>query len=468
MPSRPPAKRTAHERNASLSPPPSKRKLESTTTKKAVASFFTPASQKQPDQLTWRIVNSSLLVGRYRPHPTRQASDAQVKRRKIAAFDLDSTLIDTISGGIFAKDSTDWRWWHNCVPNRLKQLHADGYVIVVLTNQGSISLKNDPKTLKSDQKRLADFKAKVDSVFGQLDFPITLLAATARDQYRKPRTRMWNEVVDEFDLDTNHGPDMTSCFFVGDAGGRPAKSNARADHSCSDRNFATNVGIEFQTPEEYFLHEAPGPFVRDFEPSVYLSTQSTLTTSTYAAPMVMKRTNALDLVLLCGSPGSGKSSFYWNNLKPLGYERVNQDLLKTRDKCVKVASAYISEHKSVVIDNTNADPATRAVWIQLAQALQTPIRCVYLNTPAQVCEHNDTVRALAGDAFNPEKRSLLPHSAFSSFQTRFQEPKAAEGFQDVTSIAFQVTDAIPVRPEVLDSLRSPLFLKGRVTSGRDE
>lgn len=40
------------------------------------------------------------------------------------------------------------------------------------------------------------------------------------------------------------------------------------------RNFATNVGIEFKTPEEYFLNDAPQPFVRDFEPSDYLSTAS--------------------------------------------------------------------------------------------------------------------------------------------------------------------------------------------------
>lgn len=53
-----------------------------------MASFFTPASQKQPDQLRWRIVDSSLLVGRYTPHPTCQPNDALVKRRKIAAFDL--------------------------------------------------------------------------------------------------------------------------------------------------------------------------------------------------------------------------------------------------------------------------------------------------------------------------------------------------------------------------------------------
>ncbi len=48
---------------------------------------------------------------------------------------------------------------------------------------------------------------------------------------------MWNEVLDEFDLDIHNGPDLEASFFVGDAGGRPARSTVKADHSCSDRCF---------------------------------------------------------------------------------------------------------------------------------------------------------------------------------------------------------------------------------------
>ena len=89
-------------------------------------------------------------------------------------------------------------------------------------------------------------------------------------------------------------------------------------------------------------------------------------------------------------------------------------------------------------DNTNADPQTRAVWIALAREMDVPIRCVYFTAPSSLCEHNDTVRALAGACFNPEKRSILPHSAFSSFASRFKEPQAGEGFQDIIKIDFQV------------------------------
>jgi bifunctional polynucleotide phosphatase/kinase len=39
--------------------------------------------------------------------------------------------------------------------------------------------------------------------------------------------------------------------------------------------------------------------------------------------------NDLDIVLFCGSPGAGKSTFYWKQLEPLGYARINQDILKT-------------------------------------------------------------------------------------------------------------------------------------------
>ena len=53
------------------------------------------------------------------------------------------------------------------------------------------------------------------------------------------------------------------------------------------------------------------------------------------APITSLKSNPLDIVLFCGSPGAGKSSFYWKHLQPLGYERVNQDILKTvRVVCV--------------------------------------------------------------------------------------------------------------------------------------
>lgn len=107
--------------------------------------------------------------------------------------------------------------------------------MAVVSNQGGISLKPDPKTIKSDQKRLADFKTKVSSVMAQLDIPLSLYAATAKDGYRKPRTGMWQELLEDYDLDAD-SIDLEKSFFVGDAGGRGAIARgAPSDHSCADR-----------------------------------------------------------------------------------------------------------------------------------------------------------------------------------------------------------------------------------------
>ena len=76
--------------------------------------------------------------------------------------------------------------------------------------------------------------------------------------------------------------------------------------------------------------------------------------------------------------------------------------------------------------------------MQLAQKFDVPIRCVHFKAPLKLCEHNDTVRALTDSKFNPERRKILPHSAFASFAARFRQPKMEEGFQDIVTIEFQV------------------------------
>lgn len=241
------------------------------------------------------------------------------------------------------------------------------YLVAILSNQGGISLKSDPKSVKSDMKRLADFKGKVSAVLTQLELPISVYAATSRDQYRKPRTGMWQELLDDHDLENEDSVDLSNSFFVGDAGGREATaSGAVKDHSCVDRlvhlpsshrwlshvellrDFATNVGLQYHTPEEYFLHEDPRPYTRSFDPLLYKPVWDeasrdaspckcgepalrdfVLPYADVSSAAVIAKPETAEIVLLCGSPGAGKSSYYWRNLQPLGYGRVNQDILKT-------------------------------------------------------------------------------------------------------------------------------------------
>ncbi|KAI9780872.1 MAG: hypothetical protein M1839_006499 [Geoglossum umbratile] len=318
-------KRRTSTGDASISPPPLKRKQPSTTTQNDVASFFTPASKKEPEKTTWRVISDSLLIARHDAAEINKTSTLK-RRHRIAGFDLDSTIIKSASGNKFGKDASDWKWWNDVVPPTLKSLHTEGYLLVIFTNQGAVSLKSDSKIVKRDQKNLATFKGKVTASLNRLDLPVSVYAATRRDKYRKPRNGMWEEMLQDYDLSSS-SLDLEGSFFVGDAAGRPAADGGSRDFSCCDRDFAANIGIQFHTPEEFFLKEAPKSFTRDFDPAAYCNKPG-LPAVNQNTPVFSKE-NMIDIVMFCGSPGSGKSTFYWKHVKPLGYERVNQDILKT-------------------------------------------------------------------------------------------------------------------------------------------
>lgn len=406
-----------------ISPPATKRKLATSTTNKAVANFFKPASEKtkEPEAVKFRIVNDTLLIAQHGDPTT--AVQALPKPVKIAAFDFDDTVIATQSGNRFAKDERDWRWWHPSVPISLKRLSAEGYAVVVMSNQAAVSLRSDPKTPKNGMRSLNNLKGKITAVLTALDLPMTVLAASGHDLFRKPRTGMWETLLGEYGLSGSGSVDLERSVFVGDAAGREGDKakKVKKDHSCSDRDFASNAGIGFKTPEEFFLDEEPKPFSRNLEPSDHLNDAP----PTDMEPIVFTKKNDLDLVLFVGSPGAGKSTYYWTHLQPLGYERVNQDTLKTRDKCMKVAAQHIKDDKkSVVVDNTNADIETRAAWMHLASKLGVPVRVVHFTAPAKLCEHNDTVRALNGDLVSLAQ--ALPSADVDALmQTRTDESRVA-------------------------------------------
>jgi len=358
---------------------------------------------------------------------------------RVAAFDLDDTLIKSKAGGTrFVRNASSHVWWDGVVPVRLKELHSDGYLVVILTNQGSISLKDNAKKLQKDTLSLQNFKDQLTYFMRQLDFPVYVFAATGNDKYRKPRAGMWEELREEFDLEGHGAIDMDNSFYIGDAAGREKTDKRQKDHATSDRDLAANIGIEFQTPEEFFLGLETEPYSHPFEPKEFL--ESRLSPNVESMPFTKQ--NKQELVIFCGSPGAGKSSFYWKVLEKQGYGRVNQDILKTRDRCIKTAKQMLEGGSSVAVDNTNRDWEARAYWVRLARDFSIPIRCIFFTASARLCEHNDVVRA-HNSSLNPESRILLPPIAFRSFAQSFIPPSIEEGFRDITTIHFDFegTDA---------------------------
>ncbi|KAI8384401.1 polynucleotide kinase 3 phosphatase-domain-containing protein [Radiomyces spectabilis] len=344
--------------------------------------------------------------------------DKEVGRHKVAAFDLDATLISTKTGRVHSKDENDWQWWHSSVPSQIKKLHDDGYKIVVFSNQNGL---NSPTRIQS-------FKRKVEAILSQLSMPVWLLAAMNKDQYRKPMVAMWNWLEKQ----ANDGVKIEQSFYVGDAAGRADnwKPRQKRDHSCTDRKFADNIGIGFYTPEEFFLKEPKAAFSwGGFIPSE--STQNEMLFTPSSSPLVLK--DEPEVIVFVGYPASGKSTFAEKYLIPHGYVYVNQDTLKTRNKCIAACKDALAKHQSVVIDNTNPEIATRASYIQVARDAGAKVRCFYFTADEHLARHNNYYRAIQKPH---ENRELLSDIAFRTFKSRLQIPTEAEGFDEVKKINF--------------------------------
>lgn len=106
-----------------------------------------------------------------------------VASEKIAAYDLDGTLIKTKSGNVFPKTIDDWQIAYPEVPGKLKSLHKNGFKIVLFTNQAGIA---------KGKLKIEDFKQKIGSIQAKLNIPFQVFVSTGKGKYRKPLTGMWD------------------------------------------------------------------------------------------------------------------------------------------------------------------------------------------------------------------------------------------------------------------------------------
>ncbi|POY76877.1 hypothetical protein BMF94_0129 [Rhodotorula taiwanensis] len=346
---------------------------------------------------------------------------------KIAAFDIDGTLITPRDGRRFPKNETDWQWLNPKVVPKLRELHAAGFAIVWISNQAGNS---------SAQTK---FRNKMPLMCRALDVPVRVFAAWGHDEYRKSSTGMWDVFVDRF----NGGVpiDYEQSFYVGDAAGR------LGDHNDTDRKLAINCGLPFFTPEEFFLgRSATGYTLKGWDPASH-DHQAPLFTPT-STPLLPRRNSEFDddhppeVVIFVGFPGSGKTSFFKNHFAPKGYVHVNQDTLHSRPACINLMKSCLSASppKSCVIDNTSPSRGVRAEYLSLIRTSfpGVRVRCFYFTAPIQLAMHNSVYRALCEpvDKGNGKVREVLPMVAFLSFRTNLEIPTVDEGFDEVKRINF--------------------------------
>ena len=398
-------------------------KMEDIKYPRSLKSFFTSSFKCK-----WRGSDSLLMMSYGNPTPSSL----------VASFDLDGTLIETKSGRLpFRSTPDDWRFWHHCVPSKLRAVHSAGYRTVIFTNQGGMPYGNPTQI---------DFQIKIQAVMESLGkIPVLLLAAISDNQYRKPGIGMWTHFIQH----ENDGVtvDMNQCFYIGDAAGRNVgwKKGCvpvymymyilffkfiylgyKKDFSCTDRKFSANISLSFHTPEEYFLGEPP---CDNFSWGVFNPHSLDYTIK---GPILEPKGSQLlspvqELIVFVGCPASGKTTFYKRYMP--SYSHVSRDVLGTWQKCVSECERMLQAGRSVVVDNTSPDIESRSRYTQIAIKMRVQIRCFVFTTPVSHAIHNNRFRELTSDS-----HKNISRLAYDIYQSKYVEPTCEEGFTEIVMV----------------------------------
>eukprot|EP00754_Rhynchopus_humris_P038250 Rhum_TRINITY_DN20904_c0_g1::Rhum_TRINITY_DN20904_c0_g1_i1::g.172559::m.172559/K08073/PNKP; bifunctional polynucleotide phosphatase/kinase len=348
---------------------------------------------------------------------------------KVVGFDMDDTVITTASGNVHAKSATDWKFLLPKVPAVLKELHESGCRVILFSNQGGIQRKQG----SLDESKATMVKSKIDAIRKKLGFPVEAFLATTYDAYRKPSAGMWELLEDSYPAPNGVAIDRARSVYVGDAAGRTIETLAGKgkDFSCGDRKFAHNVGVRFQTPENFYegRKEAEFSWGKGFNPEREVSELAD--TPTTDGRTQFAKAGKQELVMFVGPPASGKSTFAQHFIDA-GYTHVNRDTLKTPAKCLKLTRETLAAKGSVVVDNTNPKPETREEYIKIAQKNGVPVRCFYFTASKELAKHLNVMREVLT---NGERRHV-PDIAYNMYYSGFEEPTKDEGFQEITEISF--------------------------------
>ena len=275
-------------------------------------------------------------------------------------FDMDHTIIKPKSGGKFPENASDWIWWHKIVPERLHRLRTTGARIIFISNQ---------KSMETDVTLKDEFQEKIRQIQDKLGFEFEVCVASGSGMFRKPSPGIFHFLKEYMKLDPK------SCLMVGDAAGRPACkiSGKKKDFSASDRNFAVNCGLDFRTPEEFFNSQVSKYKEADLKikPNAARALKDNSIKFNKSSDLIhdiLKRKKSL--IIFTGYPGCGKSTFAKTLTRSFPEVAILcRDEIGSTQKCIKLCKEALHIGKSVVVDATNPDIASRQKYLEIAHEL---------------------------------------------------------------------------------------------------
>lgn len=330
---------------------------------------------------------------------------------KVAFFDLDYTLIKPKSGRKFPKDKDDYIFMYDNVIEVLNQYINNNYHIFIISNQSGL-LK------EKNLEKYEAMKYKLNKIFEDIENKdaITIFLACGENYYRKPHSGAFYFYESLFNIKIN----KKTSFFCGDALGR------KNDFSASDYYFAFNNDLKVYSPESIFYNNTKkNEYILDIK-RPFLEDALSKENKRNFEDLInnINSINGQKLIIMNGSPASGKSTFTYYMCKDYDFICCESDVLKT--KLEKSVEKELKNGNNIIVDATNATKAHRKKYIEMASKIDSQINiiCVYIPYHEELIHHLQHYRIEKSRGLT----SALPEIALRVYKSKYEKPVKSEGF----------------------------------------
>jgi predicted kinase len=135
----------------------------------------------------------------------------------------------------------------------------------------------------------------------------------------------------------------------------------------------------------------------------------------------------VDLVILIGLPGAGKSTFYRQHFAAT-HLLVSKDLLRSGGRQTAAIEAALGRGESVVIDNTNPSRADRAALVAQARRFGARVVGYFFVPDLPGCRRRNAGRT---------GKARVPDVALYVTARRLEPPAHEEGFDELYDVRLE-------------------------------
>jgi len=334
-----------------------------------------------------------------------------IKLSSFYGFDFDHTLVKPKNGRVHSNSIDDMEFCFDNIIDKFNILLKEGKHIFILSNQSGFYDSEDRQKII-----LGKFNKFLEILPTEISNNISIFISLKKDYCRKPNLGIFEILNNKLNIHIETSYNEKS-IYVGDAAGRICNASGKKDFTNTDRLFALNAGLDFYTPEKYFLG---GKKEKELYGVPRFITCKTFEEFEYGSYGIEDwAINDYDVFIVVGPPSTGKS--YIANLIYSNLKKKSKIVLSGG---IKTIEKELQKNYKVILDNTNTNMkrSMRYSIIQICNSLDKKTLCISINTTKDKCFFMNNYKSKT--ELNERKKDVVIHSYYKFSQT----PLEKEGF----------------------------------------